>query len=96
VTYDATIKERNVNMNLIRKLKEFFRLPNTICNRGDCYQGRNCKCGTISFADAIIEVHSLASSISDADLSFELRKVADRLAVLGNRYHDRYGTEKNS
>ena len=77
-------------MTLIDKLKELFKSSKG-CNRGDCNQGRNCKCAP-SFSEAIIEVHSLASKVSDADLSMELRKVADRLAVLGNRYHDRYGS----
>jgi hypothetical protein len=81
-------------MILIEKLKLLFN-SSKICNRGDCYQGRNCKCSP-TFGEAIIDVHALASSIPDADISMELRKVADRLAVLGNRYHDRYGTEKNS
>jgi hypothetical protein len=81
-------------MTLIEKLKVLFKSSKG-CNRGDCYQGRNCKCSP-KFGDAIIMVHTLASTIPDADLALEVRKVADRLAVLGNRYHDRYGTEKNS
>jgi len=80
-------------MTLIEKLKElknFLKLPNTGC-KINCNQGRNCKCNP-RFSEAIMEVHSLASSIPDADLAIEVRKVADRLAVLGNRYHDRYGS----
>ena len=77
-------------MILIEKLKELFKSSKG-CNRGDCYQGRNCKCYP-KFSEAIIDVHALASSIPDADLALEVRKVADRLAVLGNRYHDRYGS----
>lgn len=74
----------------LKKLKEYFNLTNAGC-KVNCNQGRNCRCYP-KFSEAIIEVHSLASSISDADLSIEVRKVADRLAVLGNRYHDRYGS----
>lgn len=79
--------------NKLRVLKELFKSSKG-CNKIDCYQGRNCSCHSISFGAAIIEVHKLASKIPDADISMELRKVGDRLAVLGNRYNDRYGTDE--
>lgn len=69
-------------------LKKFFDTTNT-CT-GNCNQGRNCDCKMLSFSDAIIEVHSLASKVPDVDMGVELRQIADRLARLGNIYHERY------
>ena len=60
-----------------------------VCNKKDCYQGRNCSCGTVSFGKAIIEVHKLATKVEYSDISVELRQIGDRLAQLGNKYQDR-------
>ncbi len=72
----------------------------TKCN-WDCNQGRNCTCQPISFSDAIMEVHALASKVPDVHTGIELKLIADQLARIGNAYHENYygstvPSEKNS
>lgn len=81
-------------MNLITKLKNLLKLSDNNCN-GLCNQGRNCNCQPISFSDAIIEVHTIASRVPDVDMAMELRQIVDRLAQLGNQYHERYYGPQN-
>jgi hypothetical protein len=77
-------------MILIDKLKILLNtvIFSKLCNK-NCNQGRNCSCNSISFAQAIIDVHTIASKVEYTDISMELRQLADRLAQLGNQYHDR-------
>lgn len=78
-------------MKLLNKLKEFFNIKSDGCRVLDCYQGRNCSCcstPTISFGDAIREVHRLGTRVPDADMGRELRRIGDRLAQLGNQHQE--------
>ena len=40
-----------------------------------------------NFSDLIIRLHNLARTVSDPQLSLELKQLADRLATTGNKYH---------
>lgn len=81
-------------MKLIDKILKFFKTTSYGCSKSDCYQGRNCSCGPISFGEVIIEVHTLATKVDDTDISFELRQVANRLAKLGNQYHEKHSNDQ--
>ena len=75
---------------LVVNLKNFFNINSDGCNVLDCYQGRNCSCQPIRFSEAIMEVHNLASKVQDSEIKHELRMIGDRLAQLGNEYHEKY------
>ena len=81
-----------MNMKLLKLINSLKLLkllsPSNGCDKS-CNQGRNCSCNSISFAQAIIDVHTIASKVEYTDISMELRQLADRLAQLGNQYHDR-------
>jgi hypothetical protein len=47
-----------------------------------------------NFSDLIIRLHELARTVSDPDLSLELRQLADRLAKTGNKYHQLTQTQQ--
>jgi hypothetical protein len=73
-------------------LKKFF--TNTSSCNSLCNQGRNCNCnpyGSLSVGEYIIKLHELASNIKDSEESIKVRLLADELAKIGNRLH-----EKNS
>jgi len=36
----------------------------------------------------IIELHDLAREVKDAELSFEVRNIANQLAIVGNKIHE--------
>ena len=62
---------------------------------GDCNQGRNCTC-VVSFAPAMIEVHSLANKVPNhicstggIQIRIELLQIEQRIAQLGNEYYER-------
>ena len=79
----------------LKSLKGILKVPSNGCNRMDCYQGRNCSCVPkeyIQFSDTIIAIHTLSSKIDDPEISREIRILADKLARIGNEYHDKYGT----
>ena len=71
-------------------LKKFFKVEN-YCN-GNCRQGRNCDCGpkkNLEFSDCIIKLHELARTIEDPVESNQVRMIADELAKIGNRLHEK-------
>ena len=73
---------------LWNRLKNIFTIA-TSCN-DNCVQGRYCTCYTPNISECIIELHRLASII-EAPENLEVRLIADELAKIGNRLH-----EKNS
>jgi metal-dependent HD superfamily phosphatase/phosphodiesterase len=71
-------------------LKKFFT-ANSSCN-GNCHQGRNCNCKITTdmrFSDTIIRMHYLASTMEDFEESLKVRLLADELAKIGNRLHEK-------
>lgn len=72
--------------SLLTLCKNLFTF-NTSCKQ-DCRQGRYCHCEPVSFYPAIKEVHNLSSKVTNTEISQELRNIANRLAQLGNQYHE--------
>lgn len=70
-------------------LKKFFTVESS-CNH-ECNQGRNCNCKPPDISGTIIRLHELARTIQDHEESIKVRLLADELAKIGNRLH-----EKNS
>jgi hypothetical protein len=68
-------------------LKKFFTVQSS-CN-GDCNQGRNCTCRPPDIGDTIIKLHDLARTIVDREESIKVRVLADELAKIGNRLHEK-------
>lgn len=71
-------------------LKKIFNIQSS-CT-GECNQGRNCNCGpkkNLEFSDCIIKLHELARTIKDPVESKQVRLLADELAKIGNRLHEK-------
>lgn len=81
-------------MSLITKLKNLLRLSDNDCNQL-CRQGRECSCQPISFSEAILEVNKIYRRVPDVDMGKELLEIQNRLARLGNQYHERYYGPQN-
>ena len=67
-------------------LKNFF--THTSSCDGLCNQGRNCNCYSPSIGDCIIQLHSIASSLEEPE-KMQVRLLADELAKIGNRIHEK-------
>jgi len=68
-------------------LKKIFRSESS-CNH-DCNQGRDCTCRPVNIGDTIIGLHDLARTIDDHEESYKVRLLADELAKIGNRLHEK-------
>jgi hypothetical protein len=68
-------------------LKNFFTVQSS-CN-GDCNQGRNCTCRPPDISGTIIKLHELSRTIEDHEESVKVRLLADELAKIGNRLHEK-------
>ena len=84
--------------NILNKLINIFKDTGKNCT-GDCNQGRNCTCD-ISFAPAMIEVHSLANKVPNhicstggIQIRIELLQMEQRIGQLGNEYYERQNND---
>jgi hypothetical protein len=68
-------------------LKNFFTAEYS-CT-GYCNQGRNCNCRPPDISGTIIKLHELARTIEDHEESIKVRLLADELAKIGNRLHEK-------
>ena len=75
-------------------LKNIFTVENS-CT-GDCNQGRNCTCTSkipdiLQIDEEIGRLHYLSGSVEDSQARIDIKILANELAKIGNRIH-----EKNS
>ncbi len=68
-------------------LKNFFTSEYS-CT-GYCNQGRNCTCRPPDISGTIIKLHKLSRTIEDPEESIKVRLLADELAKIGNRLHEK-------
>jgi hypothetical protein len=77
---------------LCTHLKKFFSI-NYSCT-GYCNQGRNCTCTSkvpdiLQIDDMIGRLHYLSSSVEDNQARIDIKILADDLAKIGNRLHEK-------
>jgi hypothetical protein len=73
-------------------LKKIFKVENS-CT-GECNQGRNCTCKSkvpdiLQIDDMIGRLHYLSSSVEDSQSRIDIKILANELAKIGNRLHEK-------
>ena len=94
---DSVKQYRERFWTLCTFLKNIFKVENS-CN-GNCNQGRNCTCNPkvpdiLQIDDMIGRLHYLSNSVEDGQSRIDIKILANELAKIGNRLHEKNCEER--